>query len=126
MVPIGGYIASNRSTLCTCVCIEDLIYDAVFQISSKSQSPWQFLPDVPASRATALGLNGALLAIGGYLCMTDIHLLKPSCNKWMKVGELSSTREECACTILSSGEIFIVGGVSVNPGIQLVDIGSLK
>ena len=120
MYLLGGFI-SSRSTLCICVCIDDLIYDAVFQTS---QSPWRLLPDAPTSRATALGLNGALLAIGGNQCMTDIHLFKPSCNEWVKVGELHSDREECACAILPNGEIFIVGG-DVDSG-RLVDIGSLK
>ena len=118
---LGGFI-SNQSTLCICVCIDDLIYDAVFQTSS--QSPWQLLPDTPTSRATALGLNGALLAIGGDQCMTAIHLFKPSCNKWVKVGELCSDREQCACAILPNGEMIILGG-DVNFG-GLVDIGSLK
>ena len=118
---LGGYI-SNRSTLCICVCVDNLIYNAVFQTSS--QPPWKLLPDTPASRATALGLNGALLAIGGNQTMTAIHLFKPSCNEWVKVGELYSDREECACAILPNGEIFIVGG-DVDSG-RVVDIGSLK
>lgn len=125
---LGGYITGiDRSTLCVCVYIDDLIYDAVFQTSS--ESPWQFLPDTPASMGTALGLNRALLALGGYQynVMPDIHLYKPSCSKWVKIGELYSDREECACTILPNGEIFIVGGgINSDSMLVTVNIGSLK
>ena len=121
---LGGIISRQpTSCICVCVCIDDLIYDAVFQVPSTSSSLWKFLPDTPVSGSTAVGLNGALLAIGGRYC-AFIHHYQPSCNKWVKIGELSSTREECACTILPNGDIFIVGGVS--SGMQVVDIGSLK
>ena len=119
---LGGYIPT-QSTLCTCVCIDDLIYDAV--IETPSVSPWQTLPNTPNSKSTALGLNGALLAVGGKYCSSIYHY-KPRHNKWVKVGELPSTRRECACTLLPNGAIFIVGGRDVSSGMQQVDIGSLK
>ena len=117
---LGGIISRQpTSCICVCACIDDLIYDAAFQVHSTLSSLWQFLPDTPVSGSTAVGLNGALLVIGERYC-AFIHYYQPSCNKWVKIGELSSTREECACKILPNGDIFIEGGVSS------VDIGSLK
>ena len=72
-----------------------------------------------------MGLNGALLAIGGDQS-SSIHLFKSSsgCSEWVKVGELYSDREECACAVLSNGEVFIAGGD--DDSARLVDIGCLK
>ena len=114
---LGGY-TSAQSNRCICVCIDDLIRDAVFQTLS-SQS-WQVMPNTPISKSTALALNGALLAIGGEGC-SYIYLYKPSCNRWAKVGDLTSTKRGCACVVLLNGELFIAGG-----NLQQVDIGSLK
>jgi hypothetical protein len=117
---LGGY-SSAQSTQCICVCIDALIYDAVFQ--TPSSQPWQAMPNTPVLKSTALGLNGALLAIGGEYC-SHIHLYKPSCNRWVKVGELTSVRTECACIVLPNGELFIAGGAS--SCLEQVEIGSLK
>ena len=115
---LGGYLL-GQSNQCFCVCIDDLIRDAVFQTLS-SQS-WQGMPNTPVLKSTALALNGALLAIGGEDC-SYIYLYKPSCNRWVKVGDLASTRKGCACVVLPNGELFIAGGNHL----QQVDIGSLK
>ena len=110
---LGGYpgiFQAFEKTRCIFVCIEDLIHQAVFQISSTS--PWRSLPDTPFAKSTALSLNGALLAVGGSNC-SSIHLYKPSSNSWVEAGELLTVRQGCACTLLPSGEIFIVGGDKV-------------
>ena len=117
---LGGYL-SGQSNQCFCVCIDDLIRDAIFQ--TPSLRSWQAMPNTPDSYSTVLALNGALLAIGGMNC-SYIHLYKPSCNRWVKVGELTSIRRECACVVLPSGELFVAGGDS--SCLQQVDIGSLK
>jgi hypothetical protein len=117
---LGGYsYSSGQSTQCICVCIDDLIHDAIFQMPSSQ--PWQVMPITPVLGSTALDLNGALLAIGGGSC-SHIHLYKPSCNRWVKVGELTSTRNECACVVLPNGELFIAGG-DYGSCLQQVDIG---
>ena len=118
---LGGYI-SAESTHCVCICIDDLIHDAVFQTPSSQSCTWQVMPNVPASKSTALDLNGALVAVGGKHC-SHIHQYKPSCKKWVIVGELTSSRRECACVVLPNGEIFIAGGISSY--MQQVDIGTM-
>ena len=118
---LGGYISiPSSNSLCACICIDDLIYDAVFQ--TPSPSPWQSLPNTPASKCTALNLRGSLLAVGGNQCSYIYHY-KPSCNEWVQVGELPSRRTACACTILPNGEMFVAGG---DNSYQEVDVGSLK
>ena len=124
---LGGYPFSGQQTLCICVCVDDLIYQAVFQ-STPSPSLWQHLPDTLSAKCTALSLNGALLAVGGVNC-PFISLYKPSTKSWMKVGELSSARYACACIVLPSGRLVILGG---NTGVivsaqatSLVEIGTV-
>ena len=107
---MGGYPSSGQQTLCICVCIDDLIYQAVFQPVSESPEPlWQYLPDTLAAKCTALSLSGALLAVGGVNC-PFINLYKPSTNSWVRIGELSSARHACACTVLPNGKLLILGG----------------
>lgn len=108
---LGGYTFSGNWTLCTCVCIDNLIYHAVLQSTASSPSPWQRLPDTLSAKCTALSLNGALLTVGGVNC-PFINLYKLSTNSWVKVGELSSVRHACACTVLPNGKLLIMGGNS--------------
>ena len=120
---LGGY-HSGQQTLCNCVCIDDLIYQAVFQISSSS-SQWQSLPDTPATKCTALSLDGALLAVGGYQCRF-IHHYRPSTNNWVEIGELTSSRHECACIIVPSGKLLILGGNTSSQSTNImVEIGTI-
>ena len=79
---LGGYPYSGQQTQCFCICVDDLIYQAVFQIPSSS-SPWQSLPDTPATKCTALSLDGALLAVGGYQCRSIYHY-RPSTDSWVE------------------------------------------
>ena len=102
------------------VCLDDLISQALspFQSavatlnssSTPSISPWQTLTDPPLKFSIVLVLTGALLAVGGS-DSSAIHLYKPSSKSWIKVGDLPTKRWQCACTVLSSGEIFVAGGV---------------
>ena len=104
---LGGYSYSGQQTLCICICIDDLIYQAVFQ-PIYSPSLWQCLPDTLSVKCTALSLDGALLAVGG-VNYPFINVYKPSTKSWMKVGELSSARHVCACTVLPNGQLLILG-----------------
>ena len=124
---LGGYPSSDQQTLSICVCVDDLIYHAVFQ-STPSLSLWQCLPDTLSAKCTALSLNGALLAVGGVNC-PFINLYKPSIKSWVKVGELTSARYACACTVLPSGKLLILGGnatlVAPAPATNMVEIGTV-
>ena len=100
------------------VCLDDLISQALSSSavitsnlsSTPSISPWQTLTDPPLKFSTVLVLSGALLAVGGS-DSSAIHLYKPSSGSWVKVGDLPNKRWQCACIVLSSGEMFVAGGV---------------
>ena len=96
------------------VCLDELISQAVSlsagATSPLTLSPWQTLPETPLELSTILILNGALLAVGGW-DSSAIHLYQPTSKRWVKVGDLPTTRSRCACAVLPSGEIFVAGGV---------------
>ena len=118
---LGGYpYGSSQQVLC--VCLDDLIYQALYQLITPS-SPWKKLPDTPAAKSTALSLDGCLLAAGG-VCNMAIHLYQPSSRSWVKVWDLTSNKRECACTVLPNGEVFVVGGDTSDANLASIDIGS--
>lgn len=131
---LGGFCSDHESehcdqSVCICVCIDELIYQAVCPTSYSRPPLWRSLPDIPVLKCTALGLRGALLAIGGVDC-SSIHLYKPSTNQWIRIGKLSSMIQVCACTLLPNGEVLIVGGAihkeMVVQSTELVQIGTLR
>ena len=112
-----------------CVCLDDLISQAVSQPGSASApltpSPWQSLPDSPLNYSTALAFNGALLAVGGdMLGSTAIYHYQPSSRSWIKAGELPYKRSTCTCTVLPGGDLYVAGG-DADGTEQRVDIATL-
>jgi hypothetical protein len=129
-----GYYSSHRPNKHVfCVSLDELISQAVSQsagnTSSPKPSPWQTLTDAPLTHSTVLVLNGALLIVGGKES-SAIHHYQPSSRSWVKVGDLSTQRWQCACTVLPSGEIFVVGGNTKTggwlEGTVRVDLGIFK
>ena len=108
----GGRSSQTASKPVLCVCLDELISQAVSQSTTPSRpSPWQTLPEPPVIRSTVLVLNGALLTVGGWFS-SSIHLFQPGRRSWVKVGDLPTELMMCACTVLPNGEIFVAGGVS--------------
>ena len=95
--------------------LDELISQALSQSAGNTSppipSPWQTLTDPPLTYSTVLVLNGALLTVGGYES-SAIHHYQPSSRSWVKVGDLPTERWRCACTVLPSGEIFVVSGTT--------------
>ena len=115
---LGGYPQTNG---CICVCLDDLIHQAVFQLPSPVL--WHSIPDTPAvHKSTALGHNGALLAIG----VSHIHIYNSSTNSWAQAAELPCTRRGCASTVLPNGDIFTAGGALLSIFQSRVDIGRIN
>jgi hypothetical protein len=109
------------------VCLDNLISQSFSQSARNTlpliPSPWQTLTDTPLTLSTVLILNGALLTVGGD-GSSAIHHYQPSSRSWVKVGDLPTERWQCACTVLPSGEIFVVGGDTKTGGWFLrVDLG---
>ena len=118
---LGGH-AYGLGQQVLCVCLDDLIYQALYQVTTPS-SLWKKLPDTPATKSTALSLDGHLLAVGGVYSMA-IHFYQPSSKSWVKIWDLTSNKQECACAVLPSGEVFIAGGDANLAILSSVDIGS--
>ena len=101
------------------------------QSGANSTVPWRTLSAPPLEFSAAINLRGALLAIGGRLnnqYNTAIHVYQPATNDWSKVGDLphATERAGCACTLLSSGELLVAGGVeSSGHRSKRVDVAAL-
>ena len=125
---VGGYSTGGSSKKVYCVCLDDLISQAVPQAAGTSApstpSPWTTIPDTPLTYSTALCLNGALIVVGGSEWSTTIYHFQPSTKSWIKAGELPTRRLDCACTVLPSGELFVAGSDYGNN--TCVDIASVQ
>ena len=130
-----GFISNFQQNLSVfSVCLDELISQAQTDIQSATATPrstpslWQMLTDTPLTNSTILVLNGALLTVGGD-GSSAIHHYQPSSKSWVKVGDLPIERVQCACTVLPTGEIFVVGGHTRIDGMAdipvHVDLGDL-
>ena len=132
---VGGFktkganiVAPNDQVLS--VYLPDLILRAITREVSSDPSScsalWQSLRPLSANPySTAVAVNETLLAVRGiYGSTSDIHLYRASTKKWIKVGELPTSRSQCACALLPSGEIFVAGG-DTRGSEQKVDIAQV-
>ena len=92
--------------------LNELITKAV----SKQATPtlWQVISDTPLKCSSPLNVGGSLLAVSGcddrYKPSSSIHLYQPDTRRWVKVGDLPTTRYNCTCSVLPSGEVIVAGG----------------
>ena len=111
---LGGFTKRGVSKKVLSVCLDDLISQAVSQPASTSTPPtpslWKSLPDTPLTFSTALAFNGALLAVGGGLGSSAIHVYQPSSNRWVKAGELPTKLFDSNYVVLPNGEVLVAGG----------------
>ena len=111
---LGGLSSpTTRNKQVFSVCLDELVSQAVAHSASTTSpstpSLWETLPETPLTLSSALILNGALFAVGGWNSPA-IHLYQPSSGRWIKAGDLPDQRSTCACIVLPSGEIFVAGG----------------
>ena len=86
---------------------------SVFAQKDKLPAQWRILPDAPLEDSTAIAVHGSLLAVGGShgrQRSSAIHVYDQEKNKWNKVDNLPTERQDCACCLLPSGEILVAGG----------------
>ena len=124
---IGGYTHNPTDLDVFGINLNNLIAEAIsqpFTCSPLPQIDWISLSETPYERSAALALNGALLAIGGKeegSTTLTVCLYRPKSNSWIKIeGMPIREREQCACTILPCGKVFIIGGDT-----QQVHIGTI-
>ena len=89
---------------------------SAFAQKDKPPAQWRTLPDAPLEGSTAIAVDGSLLAVGGShggQRSSAIHVYDQE-NKWNKVGDLPTERQDCACCLIPSGEILVAGGQDRN------------
>ena len=91
--------------------------------SSDTQSAWKTLPNTPTYEPAAAMLAGNLLAIGGNETSDggtdrkEVYMYSPSTNTWIYISDLPAPRSDTSVAILSSTEIFVIGGLSMCNGV---------
>ena len=97
--------------------------------TDKPPAQWHTLPDAPLGYSTAIAVHGSLLAVGGShgrQRSSAIHVYDQEKNKWNKVGDLPTERQDCACCLLPSGEILVAGGEDRNGRTSRMDMAAVK
>ena len=97
--------------------------------NTKPPAVWRILPDAPLGGSTAIAVHGSLLAVGGShgrQRSSAIHVYDQEKNKWNKVGDLPTEREDCACCLLPSGEFLVAGGLDRNGWSSRMDAAAVK
>ena len=90
---------------------------------------WRTLPDAPLEFSTAIAVNGSVLAVGGRhggQRNSAIHVYDQERNAWNKVGDLPTERQDCACCLLTNGEILVAGGADLNGSTNRMDMEAVK
>ena len=108
-----------------CASLDDLIITASLSVTPTQPLVWILLPTILSLEgSTATTLHGALIALGGIHNRKYLYAYQPSSKSWIKAEEIPIERHQCACTILPSGELFVVGGYARATGTScFVDIG---
>ena len=94
--------------------------------TDKQPAQWHTLPDAPLEDSTAIAVHESLLAVGGShggQSSSAIHVYDQEKNAWNKVGDLPTERTYCACCLVPSGEILVVGGDSSR---RRMDVAAVK
>ena len=106
---IDGFGCTERVL---CASLDELITTASLSVVAPTQALWRLLPVIfSLEGSTATSLHGALVVLGGsHVRSKCLYAYQPSSKSWVKTGEMPIERHQCACAILSSGDLFIVGG----------------
>ena len=97
--------------------------------TDKPPAQWRTLPDTPLKNSTAIAVRGSLLAVGGShggQSSSVIHVYDQEKNKWNKVDDLPTERQDCACCLLPNGEILVAGGYDRNGWTSRMDVAAVK
>ncbi|XP_064407259.1 uncharacterized protein LOC135352069 isoform X3 [Halichondria panicea] len=109
--------------------LDELIAKALSNLDTPTL--WQTLQEVPLMLSAPLSIGRSLLAVGGaddrFNSSSSIHLYQPDTRRWVKVGDLPTTRFWCTCSVLPSGEVIVAGGQTKPFAyIQTVDFFSIS
>ncbi len=109
---MGGYNSNGRNKTVYHVNLDVLIAKAKATVYTPTL--WQSIEDTPLELSAPLSIGRSLLAVGGRddegNASSLIHLYQPDTRRWVKVGDLPTTRYNCTCSVLPSGEVIFAGG----------------
>ena len=102
--------------------IDKLVENACMSQDTPSSNIWQEIRDAIIKRATPIGVDGYLFAVGGRddsdKPSSSVYVYKPETKIWEEVGSLPSPRYYCACSALpTSGDIIVAGGQTTSASI---------
>ena len=120
-LPVSCYLMSAAITHSTLYLLGGSLGKKVLSVSlsaltetDKPPAQWRTLPAAPLEYSTAIAVHGSLLAVGGShggQRSSAIHVYDQEKNKWNKMGDLPTERQDCACCLIRpSGEILVAGG----------------
>ncbi len=82
--------------------------------TSRAPPPAWEVTNTDLTSSTAVSLHNSLLAVGGEddqdRHSSAIRLYNPQTRQWAKVGDVPAALSSCSCTVLSSGELLVLGG----------------
>lgn len=125
---MGGYINYGSET--------DTVYSAylpavISQANSSSKKSsagiWMEISGLGHYGSAPFCIDGSLYAFGGTRVtdkstISTIHRYLPETKKWVRVGDLPTSRYSCTCTVTSDGEVFVAGGIRAKGSPLLKDI----
>ncbi len=109
---LGGELDSSSNKQVFSISLPAFVSHATS--TSRAPPPAWEVTDTDLTYSTAVSLHNSLLAVGG---MDDqgrrssaISLYNPQTRQWTKVGDVPAALYRVSCTILSSGELLVLGG----------------
>ena len=117
---MGGFDHTGATKTVHHVDLNELIAKALPNLDTPTL--WQTLQEVPLMQSAPLSIGRSLLAVGRvddrFNPSSSIHLYQPDTRRWVKVGDLPTTRYSCTCSVLPSGEVIVAGGQTKLLGIR--------
>ena len=125
---MGGWDHTGPTWLVHKVDFNELFTKAVSKQATPTCTLWQSIDHIPSMCSAPLSVGGSLLALGGRhgRQRSSIHLYQPDTRRWVKVGDLPTTRYDCTCSVLPSGEVIVAGGDNGSSSISTVDFLSIS
>ena len=110
---MGGFTAwgnSNSTNIVYSVSLPALI--SQLDPKNTSQRVWKKISGLHLTCSTPLSISGSLLAVGGRdkdgKAVSGFHLYQPDTGEWVKVGDLSTPRQDCTCIMITDRELYLL------------------
>ena len=90
---------------------------ATISSTSKKESIWSRLNDLPVELSTCVSFHGQLLAVGGEKhspSSNDIYLYDATKDSWDVISQMSIPRHACFAAVLNNHELVIIGGYNLD------------